>query len=79
MCSPLSGRVPSPQVRRIHPEPELVEDAAQDEVAPELAAAGEEQVAIVLVLQFSHSLHGVALDHRRVPLERAVERARRDI
>jgi hypothetical protein len=58
----------------VDPEVELVEQAGLDELAGQLAAAGHHKIAGVLGLELADSLHGVALDGGRVPVERA-ERA----
>ena len=58
---------------RVRPEPQLVDDAALDERAGELAAADHRQVALTL-LQLRNARDGVAVDQRGVPLQRPRQR-----
>ena len=55
-------------------EAQLVDEVVREQVARELAATGQDQVAVELALQASDRLGGVPLEQRGVPLERALHR-----
>src|ERR1700716_73087 len=56
--------------RGVDPEVDLVGEAPGGELVGQFAAAEGDQVPAVLALEASHALGEVALDQRRVPLER---------
>jgi hypothetical protein len=58
----------------MHPEPQLVDETGRQQVARQLTAADQDQVAVELLLQPGHALCELALDHAGVPVERPLQR-----
>ncbi len=63
----------------VHPEPELVDQTLLGEGVRQLPAAGDDQVAGVLLLECGDGLDDVALDEGGVPFQRPVDRPRGDV
>src|SRR6476469_9491320 len=61
--------------RRVDPQVQLIDHAALEKAACELATAGEEQVTGDGVLQPANPVDRVTLDDVRVPVEVAAERS----